>query len=571
MANPSATSLTLHPVIRELFRLKNMAKKDVEEFLSWDLLSIPELVQLKGLPEASTRIIAAIQRGEKIGIYGDYDVDGTTSCALLFFFFKSISVQVEIIQPNRFDDGYGLHSELIDRALEYNIGLLITVDCGITNTQAADHAREKKLDLIITDHHQDIAESMPWATAIVNPNRRDETCHQHLKGLAGVGVAFALALQIKNDWEKAFGKKCPPLYPLLQFVAVGTICDMAPLNTTNLRLARHGIKLLKNSEYPGLRVFITAEERAWPMLPSEKLSFNIGPLINAKGRLEDAACALKLLTADNPEDGRRLYQQLENCNDDRKFIQSKIFKEAKEQIRREMINGEQNISIVYDPNWHEGVIGIVASKLVEEFKVPAIVFANAKEEGLIKGSARSAGELNLLAELNKVSDLFTKYGGHRAAAGMTLPKDKFHQLYLRMNSSLSTIPRSLRTIADQYDLEIKASDVGPKLARDLELLEPFGVDNQRPVFKIRDIKLDSFEVMGEAHVRWNFSALDDPMVKLRGISFNYINKWANTAPSELFSLQNKRGASLEIYFNLGINRFKGNEYIQLQVRKIDLA
>ncbi len=569
----SNTTLSLHSIIVKFFKVRSMNKSDIENFLSWDLSTIPDLVQLKDLRPASERIISAINNNEKFGIYGDYDVDGTTSCALLFHFFKSINVTVEIIQPNRVDDGYGLHNDLIDKAIHSGIKLLITVDCGITNNSAAQHAKDCGLDLIITDHHKDISEIMPTALAIINPNRRDESCHQHLKGLAGVGVAFALTLQLKNDLEKSSNKKYPSIYSLLQFVALGTICDMAPLNSTNIRLIRHGLKLLKDSTYPGLRVFLTPDERNLPAISSEKLSFNIGPMINSKGRLDHAEMALKLLTTDNAEEARALYSQLEICNNDRKFIQGKVFKEAKEQIKKQLAEEDPTINIVYDPNWHEGVIGIVASKLVEEFKIPAIVFSNAKENGIIKGSARSAGELNLLSELNSVSDLFTKYGGHNSAAGMALPLSNLPFLQKRMQANLKTVPASLRRVAEYYDLEIKAEDISPKLVKDLELLEPFGIDNQKPIFKIKYVRLDSFEVFNDVHVRWNFSAQDNPSIKLRGMSFNFVNGWGNPHPKDLFAMQTKKEThkkiSLEIYFNLGINRFKGNEYIQLQVKKIE--
>ncbi len=416
----------LHPIIQRLFEKKGFDQKKIESFLSWDLKSIPDLTKLKDLSIASKRIIQAIELNQKIGVYGDYDVDGTTSCALLYHFFKILDVEIDIVQPSRFIEGYGLHLSSIDEAVEKNIKVLITVDCGITNNEAADSAKEKGLDLIITDHHKDARETMPNAFAVINPSRRDEDQDSELKTLAGVAVAFALAVQIRADLM-AFGKTIPSLYPLLQFVAIGTICDLAQLSPVNLKLVRHGLKLLKETQYPGLRAFFTAEELKAKTIPSEKLAFQIGPLINSKGRLDNPELALGLLIAQTPERARECYEHLVNCNQERKFIQNEVFKEAREQVLKDRkqvgFEKEHLISIVYQPHWHEGVIGIVASKLVDTFKVPAIIFTDSEHSGIIKASCRSAGTLDIFNLLKKNEHLFIKFGGHKAAAGLSMKKE----------------------------------------------------------------------------------------------------------------------------------------------------
>lgn len=542
-----------------------MGPKEIDEFLSWDLKALPNLTDMQDMEVTSKRIIEALDNNETIGIYGDYDVDGTTSCALFYHFFKMLGTECQLIQPSRFIEGYGIHPPSIDSAIEKGINLLITVDCGITNNEAADYAKEKGLDLIITDHHKDARDEMPKAYSVVNPNRRDEPKDSPLRALAGVTVAFAVCVKVREDLIKR-GNKIPSLYPLLQFAAIGTICDLAKLNSANLKIVRHGLLQIKNTNYEGIKAFFTPEERKRPLVPSEKLSFNIGPLINSKGRLDHPEAALKLLISDNHKEAFELYNQLDICNRERKLIQNEVFQEAKDQVLDSMRDGEHLISIVYAPHFHEGVIGIVASKLVETFKVPAIVFSDSENEGIIKASARSAGDLNLFDCLNENSELFIKFGGHKAAAGLSMPKENLDTFKERMVALLRDIPAIERTQQDYYDVEIKPHEVTPQLIRELDKLEPFGMGNSKPIFKMKGFRLDTYDLLKDVHVRWNFQSLDKKM-RLKGISFNYIGKWGLQTPEELFRLQ-EQGEELTVYFTLGFNYFNGNQYIQLMVDKV---
>lgn len=559
----------LHPIIQRLFEKKGFDQKKIESFLSWDLKSLPPLTRLKDLDTASQRIIKAIEKKQKIGVYGDYDVDGTTSCALLYHFFKMLDVEIDIVQPSRFIEGYGLHLSSIDEAVEKDIKVLITVDCGITNNEAADSAKAKGLDLIITDHHKDARDTMPDAFAVINPNRRDET-ESDLKALAGVAVAFALAVQIRADYAIK-GIIIPSLYPLLQFVAIGTICDLAHLSPVNLKLVRHGLKQLRETQYPGLRAFFTADELKAKTIASEKLAFHIGPLINSKGRLDHPELALQLLIASTPERARECYDHLVTCNQERKYIQNEVSKEAREQVlqeRKSLGYKEHLITIVYQPHWHEGVIGIVASKMVDTFKAPAIIFTDSEHPGIIKASARSAGPLDMFNLLKQNEHLFIKFGGHKAAAGLSMKKENLREFIANMNRLLKDVPAIERTRMEFYDLEIDAGEINPQLMRDLDMLEPFGMGNEKPIFKIKGVRLDSFDIMKEAHVRWNLS---HQKTKLKGISFNYVGKYEARRPEEIFSTQNLKHEDLSIYFTLGLNRFNGNESIQLMIDRLDFG
>src|SRR5690554_5867258 len=557
---------SLNPVITRLFSRRGIAPQDIPTFLSWNLKDIPDLTQMIDLQKASLRLIEAINKGEKIGVYGDYDVDGTTSCALLWHFFKMLNYEVQLYQPSRFVEGYGVHPSSIDEAVNDGVSVLITVDCGITNTQTADYA-QGKLDLIITDHHRDAAPELPKAYAVVNPCRRDEPSESPLRALAGVGVAFALALQIKNDLAKA-GRELPSIYPLLQFVAIGTISDLARMTPLNLRLTRHGLKQIPKTEYPGIRAFFAPEELNVEMMSSEKISFHVGPHINSKGRLDHPERALKQLISTSDKEAREHFMHLELANRDRKIIQKEVFDEAKEMVIKNLSRGDHLISIVHRPHWHEGVIGIVASKLVETFGVPAIVFSNAEENGIIKASARAAGELNIFELLQNCSDLFIKFGGHKAAAGLSMPYENLGAFIERMNEQLRQIPEPLRVQTDSFDIDIDLEEISPGLVKDLERLEPFGPGNERPIFRMKNAKIQSFRIMKDLHVRWMFSS-EKAKLNLQGVSFNYIGKWNEPSPEELFQYQNDNG--LIVQFSLGVNRFNGNESIQLMVDKLKVG
>ena len=559
---------SIHPVIFKLLERRGyITPNDLSEFFSWDLRALPDLTDLKDMQLCAKRIIEAIDNDHKIGIYGDYDVDGSTSCALFYQFFQMLDIEVELFQPSRFVEGYGIHPSSIDAALEKNVKLLISVDCGISNLETAEYALNKDIDLIITDHHKDTKEYMPKAYAVVNPNRRDEPKESPRVSLAGVGVAFAVCLKVKNLLEEQ-GRKVPSIYPLLQYVAIGTISDLAKLNTMNLKLVRHGLKQIRNTTYPGIISFFTPDEREG-FISSEKVSFYIGPLINSKGRLDHPERALKLLIAKNHREAIENFNHLEVSNRERKIIQKEVFDEAKSNIIKNMKAADHPINIVYAPHWHEGVIGIVASKLVETFEVPAIVFTDAEDKSLIKASARSAGELNLFDCLNQCSEFFTKFGGHKAAAGLSMPRENLEAFRKKMHGILMDIPEIERTVQNHFDLEINFQDINRQLVKELESMEPFGMGNEKPVFRMKNVRIDSYKVLKDLHVRWTFTSKENSRVKIGGISFNFIGKWNTLPPEELFNRQAEEG--LTVQFTLGINRFRGNEIIQLMVDKVFLG
>lgn len=558
----------LHPVIQRLLNKRGISTAgQLKEYFSVDLNELPDLTDMNDMDEATKRIVEAIHNKERIGVYGDYDVDGTTSCAVLYQFFKMLNIEVSLQQPSRFKEGYGIHPPAIDAAIKNGIDVLITVDLGITNNETADYTLNTGLDLIITDHHSDIREEIPKAYAVVNPNRRDEPKDSPRKALAGVGVSFALALSVKNELERQ-GEVVPSIYPLLQYVAIGTIADLAPLNNMNRKLVSHGLRQIPKTKYEGINAFLTDGEKNLNTIPSEKVGFGMGPFLNSTGRLEHPALATKQLISNIKEDALEKFAELEKCNDKRKEIQKEVFKEAKKQIIETMNNDENCINIVYSPNWHEGIIGIVASKLVDTFKKPAIVFTDSKEEGIIKASARSAGDLDLFDSLKKCSDYCTKFGGHKSAAGMSMEKKNLDGFRNKMNELLLEVPVEQRTVGTPFDIEVSPNEINLDLVKQLSLLEPFGMGNAKPILKMSGVILVDYMIMKDVHVKWKFQNEDKTGQRLEGVTFNHMTNYNVLMPEDIWDEQIEEGKTLDIYFELSINVFRGFENIQLMIRDI---
>ncbi len=561
--------IQISPIIKKILNLKGISSdKDIADFFSWDLKKIDDLTSLCDLEKAANTIIEHILEKKVIAVFGDYDADGTTSCALLYHFFKMLSTPIKLIQPNRMVEGYGLGASSVEKMASDGIDLIITVDCGITSYDAALKAKDLNTTLIITDHHAQGREDLPSAFAVINPNRLDETCSPSLKKLAGVGVAFALSLAIR---KKMLEKKIPvpSIYPLLQFVAIGTISDVAELNNLNRILTRHGLNQIKSTSFYGLKKLFPPEERNKRVIGSDVVAFKVGPMINSKGRIDRPDDALSLLIANCDEIAQEKFNVLKNSNDERKFLQAEVFNSAREIVIKE-ISDESSIPviIVYSSDWHEGVIGIVASKLVETFLVPAIVFTDAEDKSLIKASVRSTAQINIFNELNKFKNYFIKFGGHACAAGITMEKEKFLQFKTEFQAHMQNIIKDNPYTDSRMSIDISPEEINPALLKELELLEPFGNGNERPLFKMSNIKIDSFSILKEKHVRWMISSKSKPQLKFQGISFNYINRLDAKSPQELFKEGQLIGEQLNVYFELASNYFNGNEYMQLMVYKI---
>lgn len=562
----------INPFIATWLEKIGYSLDDYFSLTSWDLKTLPDFKQLIAMDKAVERIITALEQKQSIAVFGDYDVDGTTSCALFYRFFKKLGHTIKVYQPSRFIEGYGLHPVSVELAHQEGVQLLITVDCGTTSHAAAERALELGIDLIITDHHKDAAPSQPSCLALINPNRRDEP-QGPMQALAGVGVAFAVSLCVREKLI-AQGQMIESLYDLLPYVAIGTISDLATLNPMNLILCRHGFKALMQSKDLGLKKFLEKKELSLEYLDSELISFFIGPMINSKGRLDHPEVALELLTAVEPTHINQHFELLMQTNHQRKKIQNDVFEEAKNDMQQELLTHPQlSALIAYRPQWHEGVIGIVASKLVEEFQRPALVFTNSDKEGFIKASIRTANGIDIFEALKTHEHFFTKFGGHKAAAGLTLPLNVFADF---KNSFLLHMQKQQLQMKD-FDqqtspiLNIDFLDIDGQLLQDIYKLAPFGQGHPMPKWRILGAKIKHYDILKDHHVKWNFvpekqnSATQKNFQKsLNGMSFNFLKKNNFNLLSEMAN--SHQPLILDAWIK--INIFKGNQYLQLIVDQL---
>jgi single-stranded-DNA-specific exonuclease len=445
---------------------------------SIDSLHDPFLMD--GMHEASIRVINAITNNEKICVYGDYDVDGTCSVSLMFLFLQELGARVETYIPNRLTEGYGMSIQSIDYLKNRKINLIISVDCGITAVEEIEYADQYGIDTIICDHHQP-KEILPKAYAILDPIKPG--CNYPFKYLSGAGVAFKLASAI----GARIGRKNMAL-KYLDLVALAGAADIVPLIDENRIFVKEGLELINRSPRPGIEALIKSAKMEPGNLSAGQIVFTIAPRINAVGRLGDANRAVELFTTFDSNKAHELAQVLENENIKRRAIDEATFSHAIDLVET-CVNFDSDFGIVlHDNDWHPGVIGIVASRLVEKFNRPSVMLTTI--DGVAKGSARSIPGFNIYEALQSCEDLLLQFGGHEAAAGLAIEieklesfRDRFNEI-LRKNMSSKDVTPELA-----IDSKLSFSEISPKFVRVLEQFAPFGPGNMRPVFVSENVSL----------------------------------------------------------------------------------
>ncbi|MEA1960640.1 MAG: single-stranded-DNA-specific exonuclease RecJ [Bacillota bacterium] len=458
---------------------------DAEAFLQCSPLQLTDPFLLKGMREAVERIQKAIDAGEKIVVYGDYDVDGICSVVLLMECFASLHHPIDYYVPDRFSEGYGMNKAAVEKLAQQGYTLLITVDCGISSVEEVNLAHTLGMDVIITDHHTP-AEVQPDAVAIVNP-KNDNI--QRVKDLAGVGVAFKLATALTV-------KVLPGSSSMqwLDLVTLATVADIVPLVYENRVLVKQGLEMLRNTSRKGLQALMKETNLIDCPIKSWHIGFVLGPRLNSAGRMQSARLAIELLLTTDSKEGTRLARLLCQLNEERKSVEDTIFREAVQQIEVNPSRQSDPVLVVDGDRWHEGVIGIVASRLAERFDRPTIVISWEENEG--RGSARSRGGFNLYSALNHCSCALNGFGGHMMAAGLNMAREQFDSFYEMLQEygkrNINAIEGSLLTM----DMEIEENEMSLALWEELQCLEPFGEGNPVPLFLLQSAEINNVVRVG---------------------------------------------------------------------------
>ncbi len=499
--------------------------EEAKQFFRPNVADLHDAFLMKDMEAAVLRLDKAIAQGEKILIYGDYDVDGTTSVALMYRFLSQHHKALDYYIPDRYKEGYGVSMEGIDFAHQNGFSLIIAIDCGINAIAQVEKANSLGIDFIICDHHLP-KEKLPDAVAILDPKRSD--CDYPFKELSGCGVAFKLIqgyLQYKNLPAKA-------LNGLLDLLVVSIACDIVPIVGENRILAHFGLKMLNTRPSAGLKALIGANARSFPLSISD-IVFGIGPSINAAGRLADAKLAVRMLLASDKKVAFQLAEELKHKNEKRKDFEYEITRAAIHQFQNQPDWLSQKSIIVFGQDWHKGVVGIVASKLVDKFQRPAIVLT--ESNGLIVGSARSVSGYDVHQAIENCEEHLINFGGHRYAAGLTMAKESLPQFRLDFEKFVSeTITEQQLTPSLSIDAELRFDEITPKFLRILNQFAPFGPHNRRPVFVTREAKaVGSTKVLKDLHLKFSVAQTDSKRFETIGFGMSYAKNLIHEAPFDL--------------------------------------
>ena len=476
---------------------RGIASKNVETFFKASLGDLSSPYRIPGIENAAKRLWDALKKDEHILIHGDFDVDGVTASALLVKVLTDNGAKVGVFIPQRFDTGYGFSPESLDRALEKEkYQLLVTVDCGITSYEAVEKANSLGIDVIITDHHEQ-GDKLPDAHSIINTKVYDST--RDLSYLAGVGVAFKMAHAfLKYGIENSLIFQHFDLNEVLDLAALGTIADIVPLIGENRILAKNGIKILGKQIRPGIRAL--CEISHVDHINSNKISYKLAPHINAAGRLGDPIIAYELLVTNSIVDAMRLAEKLKECNLERRAKENAIFEEVESQIYEKIKMHENHSILVYGENWHQGIIGNVASRISRDYNRPSIVLTII--DGEAYGSGRSIANINLVNILSKSSDLLNRYGGHPMAVGLSLDPKNITTLAKRFEKAVSEqLSEESLIPAIEYDGDIFISEITDDFFEELANMEPFGYMNEEPIFRITNLSVPYLTTAGKLHSR----------------------------------------------------------------------
>jgi len=529
------------------------SKDDARAFFKPDLADLHDPFLMADMNIAVDRIGSAIARNEKILVYGDYDVDGTTSVAMIYSFFKERYQNIGYYIPDRYKEGYGVSLEGIDYASENNYNLIIALDCGIKAVDKIKYARSKQIDFIVCDHHLP-AETIPDAVAVLDPKRED--CSYPYKELSGCGVGFKLI----QAYSRINGIPFDELIPYLDLVAVSIASDIVPVTGENRILAHFGLIQLNKNPRTGLKSIIKISGMSGKQIGIDDIIYKIGPRINAAGRIESGEKAVDLLTSMDERLAVEMSSKIDDFNQTRRNIDRSITQEALQMISSNPRLNNSKSTVLYNPNWHKGVIGIVASRLTETYYRPTVILT--ESNGFATGSARSVLGYDLYQAIDACGDLLENFGGHMFAAGLTLKKENIELFQERFEKVVSeTITDDQLIPKVEIDTQIDFSDISENFYSTLKQFQPFGPGNMAPVFMSSSVfDNGSGRLVGSSseHLKLELLQKEDPYHQFPAIGFSMV---------EHFSLI-RDGKPFDICYSIEENEFRGNITLQLNLKDI---
>ncbi len=549
-----ANELNIEPILANLLIQRGVKTyNEAKVFFRPELEGLHDPFLMKDMNLAIERIEKAIQNNENILIYGDYDVDGTTSVALVYSFLKEFYDNVGYYVPDRYSEGYGISLQGIQHAQENNFSLIIALDCGIKANDKIDYAKRHNIDFIICDHHFP-GDELPNAVAALDPKRKD--CSYPYKDLSGCGVGFKLI----QAYAKTNNIPFENLMKFLDLVVVSIASDIVPIVDENRILAYYGLKQLNKDPREGLKSIINLSGLVGKQIAIEDIVFKIGPRINAAGRMESADKAVELLLAINARKAKAAANSINYFNDARKNIDRNITQDALRMLSQEQESGKRRSTVLYNPEWHKGVVGIVASRLIETYYRPTVILTSSN--GLATGSARSVIGYDIYQAIESCSDLLENFGGHMYAAGLTLKIEKIPEFNKRFEKYVKDTIHETQLIPQvDIDARLKLNEITPKFYRILKQFQPFGPENMAPVFVTKNVA-DNGEgrLVGASkeHVKLSLIQEDDPFINFPAIAFQQANLYEYIASGDFF----------DICYSIDENCFRGITNLQLNLKDI---
>jgi len=512
-------------VFEDILKNRGLNGQELEYFLRPKYENLHDPFLLPDMHQAVTRLEEGLKNNDIITIYGDYDIDGLTASSVLVDAFKSFGFKnVDVFIPNRFVEGYGLSVDAIESIAKNGTNLIVTVDCGSLSHEPISRAGELGVDVIVTDHHN-VADVQPDAVAVINPKREG---HKYpFRELAGVGVAFKLvqALQTKIPGLDSGQEKW-----LLDLVALGTVCDVVPLLDENRILVHYGLQVLTQSRRPGIKALLNVSKVSSVSPSTRDIGFGLGPRMNAAGRLETARHSLDLLLSDNYQEATKLAEKLDEMNKERRKEQDSIFEEACILADED----QSSVLVISSPNWNHGIVGIVAAKLLEKYKKPTFVMQEL--EDMVKGSARSFGDFSAADAIKYAEKIIIKGGGHKLAAGVTLPLGKVDEFRHKVNEYYDSLnlKNQEKLLLPGSDAEVETLDeINIELVEKISNLEPFGKSNEKPIIKISNIKVIGKKTMGNDGSHIKLKVQDKKGNSMELIKFKADDKYHKDVGSEI--------------------------------------